>query len=83
MGYSVIRLMATDADADPNGAPFTWEVINQPVESRAFTLDQDGSLRLATNKLNHKVTHFVKCCFYWQFLLLVFCQLYLIFVRFI
>ncbi|XP_050706393.1 fat-like cadherin-related tumor suppressor homolog [Eriocheir sinensis] len=47
--------MATDADADPSGAPFTWEVINQPVESRAFTLDQDGSLRLATNKLNHKV----------------------------
>lgn len=56
MGYSVIRLMATDADADSSGAPFTWEVINQPVESRAFTLDQDGSLRLATNKLNHKVT---------------------------
>ncbi|XP_050707145.1 fat-like cadherin-related tumor suppressor homolog [Eriocheir sinensis] len=55
VGYSVIRLMATDADADPSGAPFTWEVINQPVESRAFTLDQDGSLRLATNKLNHKV----------------------------
>ncbi|XP_063862581.1 fat-like cadherin-related tumor suppressor homolog isoform X4 [Scylla paramamosain] len=55
VGYSLMRLMATDADADPNGAPFTWEVINQPIEGRAFTLDQDGSLRLATNRLNHQV----------------------------
>ena len=54
-----MRLMATDADADPNGAPFTWEVINQPIENRAFTLDQDGSLRLATNRLNHMVMPFL------------------------
>ncbi|KAK8746436.1 hypothetical protein OTU49_017016, partial [Cherax quadricarinatus] len=55
VGHSLLRLMATDADADPNGAPFTWEVVNQAVDNRAFTLDQDGSLRLATNKLNHLV----------------------------
>lgn len=55
VGYSMLRLMATDADAEPNGAPFTWEVINQGPDNRAFTLDQDGSLRLATNKLNHLV----------------------------
>ncbi|XP_071532452.1 fat-like cadherin-related tumor suppressor homolog isoform X3 [Panulirus ornatus] len=55
VGYSMLRLMATDADAEPNGAPFTWEVINQGPDNHAFTLDQDGSLRLATNKLNHLV----------------------------
>ncbi|XP_042241898.1 fat-like cadherin-related tumor suppressor homolog isoform X2 [Homarus americanus] len=55
VGYSMLRLMATDADAEPNGAPFTWEVTNHAVNNRAFTLDQDGSLRLATNKLNHLV----------------------------
>ncbi|KAK7016210.1 long-chain fatty acid transporter fat1 [Halocaridina rubra] len=55
VGYSMLRLIATDADNDPNGAPFTWELITPSSESRPFTLDQDGSLRIATNKLNHKV----------------------------
>lgn len=55
VGYSLLRLMATDADSDSHGAPFTWEVINEAHEDRAFTLDQDGSLRLATNKLNYRV----------------------------
>lgn len=55
--------MATDADSDSHGAPFTWEVINEAHEDRAFTLDQDGSLRLATNKLNYRVSISLECLF--------------------
>ncbi|XP_064099968.1 fat-like cadherin-related tumor suppressor homolog isoform X2 [Macrobrachium nipponense] len=55
VGHPMLRLMATDADADPNGAPFTWELIKAASEHLAFTLDQDGSLKVATNKLNHLV----------------------------
>ncbi|KAK4302799.1 hypothetical protein Pmani_025146 [Petrolisthes manimaculis] len=55
LGSSLMRLLATDADADPNGAPFTWELITQTTDTSTFTLAQDGSLRLATTKLDHRV----------------------------
>ncbi|XP_076064277.1 fat-like cadherin-related tumor suppressor homolog, partial [Oratosquilla oratoria] len=54
VGYSIVRLMATDADADPNGPPYTWEIIRGN-SANAFTVDQDGTIRLATTRLNHRV----------------------------
>ena len=60
VGYGVIKLKATDADSFPNGAPFTWELLGNTLlasqsSSGAFSLDQDGTIKLATNKLNHQV----------------------------
>ncbi|KAB7505675.1 Fat-like cadherin-related tumor suppressor-like protein [Armadillidium nasatum] len=60
VGYKVFGFLVTDADGEPNGHPFTWELLGKsPVTSSSmhmpFSLDQDGTLRLATNKLDHRV----------------------------
>ena len=60
VGYGVLKIQATDADDIPNGPPFTWELLGNSMlaassSSSTFSLDQDGMIRLATNKLNHQV----------------------------
>ncbi|CAL4149728.1 unnamed protein product [Meganyctiphanes norvegica] len=55
VGYSVMHLLATDADVDPNGAPFTWELLNHASSDTHFTIGQDAIIRLATNRLNHLI----------------------------
>ncbi|KAL4702271.1 hypothetical protein ACJJTC_006522 [Scirpophaga incertulas] len=53
LGHAVLRLEATDADAAPNGAPFTFD-FQSGNEMGAFRLEQDGSLRTAT-RFNHRI----------------------------
>ncbi|CAL4152665.1 unnamed protein product, partial [Meganyctiphanes norvegica] len=55
VGYSIVRLLAHDSDSDPNGPPFTWELLNKETIKEAFSLEQDGTIKLATNKLDQEV----------------------------
>ncbi|GBP81327.1 Fat-like cadherin-related tumor suppressor homolog [Eumeta japonica] len=46
LGYTVLRLVVTDADAPPNGPPFTFD-FQAGNEMGAFRLEQDGRLETA------------------------------------
>ena len=52
-GYVLQRFTVTDADDNPNGSPFTFD-IRAGNEDNSFRVVQDGTLRTAT-KFNHKV----------------------------
>lgn len=52
-GHALLQLLVTDADAPPNGAPFTFD-FQAGNEARAFRLEQDGVLRTAA-RFNHRV----------------------------
>lgn len=47
MGHPFIKFLVTDADAPPNGAPYTFDFISGN-EGGFFHLDQDGVIRTAT-----------------------------------
>ncbi|GLH14886.1 Fat-like cadherin-related tumor suppressor homolog [Gryllus bimaculatus] len=51
--HMVLKFIVTDADANPNAAPYTYD-IRSGNEGTAFMLEQDGILRTAA-KLNHKI----------------------------
>lgn len=53
LGHPLLRLAASDADAPPNGAPFTFD-FQAGNEAGAFRLEQDGWLRTAA-RFNHRV----------------------------
>ena len=60
IGHSVVRMLVTDADDEGNGAPFTWEIVDSSPSDTAvvggiFAMDQDGVIKLASPRLNHKV----------------------------
>lgn len=59
VGKSLLMLEATDADSDLNGPPFTWELINQPSITPAFTMTKEGVLTLATTRLDYKVPNYL------------------------
>lgn len=58
VGRSLLVLEATDADSDLNGPPFTWELINQPAITPAFTMTKEGVLTLATTELDYMVNNY-------------------------
>ncbi|XP_011501552.1 PREDICTED: fat-like cadherin-related tumor suppressor homolog [Ceratosolen solmsi marchali] len=45
-GYAVLKLIVSDADAEPNAAPYTFD-FRSGNEGDAFRLEQDGTLRTA------------------------------------
>lgn len=53
LGYPILKFTVTDADAPPNGAPYTFD-FRSGNEGGIFRLEQDGILRTAT-KFNHRV----------------------------
>ena len=50
----LLRFSVSDADDDPNAGPFTFD-IRAGNEDNAFRVVQDGTLRTATTKFNHKI----------------------------
>ncbi|CAL4172489.1 unnamed protein product, partial [Meganyctiphanes norvegica] len=55
VGYFVLQMSATDIDADPNGSFFTWELLEDRSYNASFMVEQNGSIKLARNTLNHKI----------------------------
>ncbi|XP_031780785.1 fat-like cadherin-related tumor suppressor homolog isoform X4 [Nasonia vitripennis] len=51
LGYAVLKFTVTDADAEPNAAPYTFD-FRSGNEGDAFRLEQDGTLRTATKFSN-------------------------------
>ena len=50
----LLRFSVSDSDDDPNAGPFTFD-IRSGNEDNAFRVVQDGTLRTATTKYNHKI----------------------------
>ena len=50
----ILQFVITDDDLDPNGQPFTFDII-QGDEEKKFRVDKSGNLRIAS-KLNRQVT---------------------------
>ena len=50
----ILQFVITDDDLDPNGPPFTFDII-QGDEEKKFRVDKSGNLRIAS-KLNRQVT---------------------------
>ncbi|XP_026296983.1 fat-like cadherin-related tumor suppressor homolog isoform X4 [Apis mellifera] len=53
LGHTVLQFVVTDADIEPNAAPYTFD-FRSGNEGDAFRLEQDGTLRTAT-KFNNRV----------------------------
>lgn len=53
LGHAILEFEVEDADAPPNGAPFTFD-FQSGNEMGAFRLEQDGTLRSAT-RFNHRI----------------------------
>ena len=51
LGYAVLQFTVTDADAEPNADPYTFD-FRSGNEGDAFRLEQDGTLRTATKFSN-------------------------------
>lgn len=51
-GWIVCQLSVTDADLEPNGGPFHFEMHNS-VDGNAFSIDPDGTVKTAT-QLDHR-----------------------------
>ncbi|XP_058804510.1 fat-like cadherin-related tumor suppressor homolog isoform X2 [Phymastichus coffea] len=51
LGYTVLQFTVTDADAEPNADPYTFD-FRSGNEGDAFRLEQDGTLRTATKFSN-------------------------------
>ena len=51
---AILQFSVTDNDLDPNGAPFTFDIIEGD-EGKKFRVDKSGNLRIAS-KLNRQVT---------------------------
>uniref|UniRef100_A0A2A4JWE1 Uncharacterized protein n=1 Tax=Heliothis virescens TaxID=7102 RepID=A0A2A4JWE1_HELVI len=53
LGHTILKFVVEDADAPPNGAPYTFD-FQSGNEMGAFRLEQDGYLRSAT-RFNHRI----------------------------
>ncbi|KAJ0179077.1 hypothetical protein K1T71_004789 [Dendrolimus kikuchii] len=53
LGHTILKFVVEDADAPPNGAPYTFD-FQAGNEMGAFRLEQDGYLRSAT-RFNHRI----------------------------
>ncbi|XP_047519236.1 fat-like cadherin-related tumor suppressor homolog isoform X1 [Pieris napi] len=53
LGHPILKFVVSDADASPNGAPYTFD-IQTGNEMGAFRIEQDGYLRSAT-RFNHRI----------------------------
>ncbi|XP_014600494.1 PREDICTED: fat-like cadherin-related tumor suppressor homolog isoform X3 [Polistes canadensis] len=53
IGHVILQFVVTDADTEPNAAPYTFD-FRSGNEGDAFRLEQDGTLRTAT-KFNNRV----------------------------
>lgn len=51
-GWIVCQLSVTDADLEPNGRPFTYDIRNSD-DGNSFSIDPDGTVRTAS-KLDHR-----------------------------
>lgn len=51
-GWIVCQLTVTDADLEPNGGPFTYDIRNSD-DGNAFSIDPDGTVRTAAH-LDHR-----------------------------
>lgn len=51
-GWIVCQLSVTDADLEPNGKPFTYDIRNGDGDS--FSIDPDGTVRTAS-QLDHRL----------------------------
>lgn len=60
LGHVVLNLSVSDADVEPNAAPYAFD-FRSGNEGNAFRLEQDGTLRTATKFNSHSKDKYLLC----------------------